>query len=339
MRGARAAKEKQLTEVAEARAAEQRFGVKIISTSPRLGDFVNDLYIPAIEAQSGAKSTSKHSLARVVAALGHIPMDKLSPVDVERYKIDRLKIAKTATVAKEVRMLNAAINRAMSMDLIDRNPVAKVKPPRVVQSRAIEFFTKEDLERIYLNADKYPAVWKFMANTGLRRGEMAKARRSDVICATDGLVLKVESIEDDREEGTMVTNARANKSRKVRYINLNEAARSALSELGSDLLVGLTEQGMDKAWNRVRQRTGITQGMHALRHTFATHLVKSGVSIRIVQELMGHATIAMTERYAHVASESTGEAVNSIALYVTRIPAYLSHYLSQRDERGAKLLN
>jgi hypothetical protein len=84
---------------------------------------------------------------------------------------------------------------------------------------------------------------------------------------------------------------------------------------------------------------GPTPELAVTRHTFATHLVKKGGSMRIVQELMGHATIAMTERCAHVASESTGEAVNLIALYVTRIPAYLSHYLSQRNECGAKLLN
>jgi len=53
-------------------------------------------------------------------------------------------------------------------------------------------------------------------------------------------------------------------------------------------------------------------GWHVLRHTYASHLVMRNVPIRVIQELLGHATIEMTLRYAHVAPAFHAEAVNRL---------------------------
>jgi site-specific recombinase XerD len=53
-------------------------------------------------------------------------------------------------------------------------------------------------------------------------------------------------------------------------------------------------------------------GWHALRHTFASHLVMRGVPLKAVQELMGHATIEMTMRYAHLSPDVRRSAVQML---------------------------
>ena len=61
---------------------------------------------------------------------------------------------------------------------------------------------------------------------------------------------------------------------------------------------------------RACKRAGLRRiGWHVLRHTFASHLVMRGAPLKAVQELLGHATIMMTMRYAHLAPEIAREAV------------------------------
>ena len=78
--------------------------------------------------------------------------------------------------------------------------------------------------------------------------------------------------------------------------------------------------------------------MHTLRHTFAAHMVMAGVSLRAVQQLMGHATITTTEIYAHLAAGFAAQAVGALNLHVTKLPSLLSQLLSHRVQRSAKLL-
>jgi integrase len=74
-----------------------------------------------------------------------------------------------------------------------------------------------------------------------------------------------------------------------------------------------------KAWTGVLDAAGVKRfRFHDLRHTFASNLVMAGVDINTVRELLGHKSIAMTLRYAHLAPEHKAAAVETL---VTKRPA------------------
>jgi site-specific recombinase XerD len=76
----------------------------------------------------------------------------------------------------------------------------------------------------------------------------------------------------------------------------------------------LTDGLLKLTLRRALQRAGITReqgriGWHDLRHTYGSHLAMRGIPLTVIKELMGHATIDMTERYAHLSPDTRREAV------------------------------
>jgi integrase/recombinase XerD len=136
--------------------------------------------------------------------------------------------------------------------------------------------------------------------TGLRVGELVSVSAGDI----------------DLDEQTIRVNGKGNRQRRVFLMDprLVELLRRRLSKCASSpdpLLVArgdrrMTEATMRRRLHRLSERAGIKRRLtpHMFRHTAATLLLENGVDIRFVQRLLGHASIAMTERYTAVADAS-----------------------------------
>ncbi len=101
---------------------------------------------------------------------------------------------------------------------------------------------------------------------------------------------------------------------------------------GQPLTASMTEHRLSRAVRRAgisREQGRIT--WHDLRHTCSSHLAMRGVPLKVIQELMGHATIEMTMRYAHLAPEARQSAVQQLD---RPVPPQL-HAASASDAGGA----
>lgn len=199
------------------------------------------------------------------------------------------------TLNNQLVYLNAVFNELHRTDQIDYpNPLSKVRPIKIAE-RELSFLTVDqiiELLDVIRDTSHNPHVLlitKICLATGCRWGEAEGLHRRNV------------------KNGTITfTDTKSNKNRTV--------------PIASDLEKEIVNHGEGKlfggsltAFNRALARTSITlprgQAAHALRHSFASHFVMDGGDIVTLQRILGHSSITVTMRYAHLSPEHLKEAI------------------------------
>jgi integrase len=171
------------------------------------------------------------------------------------------------------------------------------------------FLTQEEAQRLLhaLDADENQvaaAAIKLLLFTGARRNEITHAKWEFV----------------NWEKRTLLV-PRA-KSGRARSIQLNSAALEllrAISRIDGNAFIfpspvtGRPSPSLHFPWRRIRERAGVSDvRLHDLRHSFASFLVNQGVSLYVVQGLLGHTQARTTQRYAHLANDTLSGAAEMI---------------------------
>jgi integrase len=246
----------------------------------------------------------------VIPEFGKIRMASLSPQRVEAWKHKRAgsvghrskRPVARATVNNELKKLKAMLNKAVEWGVIQRNPVLAVKTLQRMDARPRSFFTKDQLDAIYDADPANSAMWRLLANTGMRVGE--------------AMSLKWENVSETNIR-VVSTKEHMTKTRQWRDIPLSPGASAALSLLDSNddyVLPRMCMMTLRTRFKKACGQAGITGTPHELRHTFISHLVMQGVPIRTVQVLAGHKTISVTENYAHLAPSHMSDMVSGLSL-------------------------
>ncbi len=229
---------------------------------------------------------------------------EITPLLIEKFKIERLKEVKPETVNKDLACLKTMFNKAMDWGCFDAvNPVSKVSFLKS-ENKRLRYLEKEEIPILveHCNGHLKPIVI-IALNTGMRKGELLSLKWQDV---------------DFRRETIQLLKTKNN---KVRHIPMNNAVKDALlsiRESPESPYVFTSRHGaalldVKRSFTTALKKSEIKSfRFHDLRHTFASQLVMSGVDLNTVRDLLGHSTLEMTLRYAHLSPNYKKRAVDCL---------------------------
>jgi site-specific recombinase XerD len=228
--------------------------------------------------------------------------------DVVRQYIGFLTTMKMAkrSVGRKVAALRKYFAWLVRDNKIDVDPTAGVRTPTDT-GRLPKVLTNEQLNALLHAANEDDPDWKKARDTAIIELLYGSGLRVSELCSLD-----VDSV-NVKQQAVIVT-GKGNKQRRVPVSEPSLVALTAWSLLRSEVTADKTEvalfvngRGGRLGTRDVRRiidaRSLAPTHPHALRHTFATHLLDNGADLRAVQELLGHSDVATTQRYTHVSKE------------------------------------
>ena len=261
------------------------------------------------------------SFAAFVLRQYDVPPTKVEQYMVERYLaflFEECRHAK-ASQARELSGVKAFYNYLLLNDKIEQSPTELITTPK--RSRPLpDVLSVEEIEQIInsipLDTPKGVrdrAMLELLYSCGLRVSELTALRLSDLFFG-EGYIRVLGKGSKQR----LVPIGNVARERVMMYMDCRESKKAK----DKDILF-LNNRG--KALTRVMiftiireavERAGIdkTVSPHTFRHSFATHLLAGGASIRQVQEMLGHESIETTEIYTHLDTSRLRETVEKISL-------------------------
>ena len=260
------------------------------------------------------------------------PLTAITVERIEAWKARRLNEGRNpVTVVRDLFTLSSVLRQAVKTGELLENPVRRVDKPRIDRRGKVRFLDQAEESRLrdalkardlemqnrrtvannrrqtrhervlppltHFGDHLTPAVLLSM-NTGLRRGEVVKLRWASV----------------DFNRQLLTVEGRNAKNRQTRHVPLNDEAVNVLriwrEKAGTGARVFGVTIGFQTAWKKVLKRARISKfRWHDLRHHFASRLVQQGVPLNTVRDLLGHGSVGMSLRYAHLAPDQRREAV------------------------------
>src|ERR671911_710401 len=256
-------------------------------------------------------------------ALGRVKLTKLTPAHVQGLYRDKLDSGLTpATVQKIHAVLHKALAQALKWNMIPRNAAHSVKAPRPAPEE-MHPLSPDEARRLIeaVRGDKLEALYVLAAQTGMRQGELLALKWEDVDL-NRGVVHVRRTLVRSRGRIALGEPKTKNSRRPVDLTSVAvEALKTHLEQQLEDIerlgdlyrddgLVFTSGVGTlinpsnlrRRSFAPLLQRAGLPQiRFHDLRHTCATLLLSRNTNPRLVQALLGHATVAITlDTYSHI---------------------------------------
>lgn len=265
---------------------------------------LSDQYIECVKNQK-----SFYSKENIVKQLGeefqYRELKHFNTMIVKQFQVKRLQKNKPATVNRLFATLFNMFSMAVDWNLVNSEVLKSMKKVKLLpeNNKRLRYLSVEESQELINCCSEHlrPIVITAL-NTGMRRGEILNLQWSNVDLKHGFILL------EDTKNG------------EPRQIPINTTLREAFLSLPRriddsclfyDSNTGKPFQSVRKSFSTACRRAKLQDfRFHDLRHTFASQLVMAGIDLTTVRELLGHKTLTMTLRYAHLAPSHKVKAVN-----------------------------
>ncbi len=275
-----------------------------------------DKYVENYRTQRCFQDLKRYLVEEYRREFGHLKLSQITFLDLETYR-NRRKATPTragkprsdATVNREMSTLRHMLNKANEWDMLEINPFTKgFRLMLKENNHRLRFLTDSEIEALLRACDELKTYTPHLRPivetallTGMRRGEL--------------LGLKWEQI---RNSFIYLTETKSGKARQIpinnRLAELFQGVRRENHLKSPYVFCGPDGQRFKEvkhSFTSACRKAGIVGfRFHDLRHTFASQLVMRDISLKAVQELLGHASLVMTMRYAHLSKGKLKAAVS-----------------------------
>jgi integrase len=262
---------------------------------------------------------------QLVTIFGAYPLRAFNSRLLEQYQTERMEKSnkqvkyqvgnKAGTINRHIATIKHMFTKGVEWELVEEDALKKVRKVKMLEenNRRLRYLSVEECGKLLKECPKHlrPIVITAL-HTGMRRGEI--------------LGLKWENV--DLKHGFILLDKTKNGTR--REIPVDGTLRATLTALPRRLDLpyvffnpdtGLPYGDIKTGFNRACRKAGIKDfHFHDLRHTFASHLVMAGQDITTVKELLGHKSLTMTLRYAHLAPAHAVKAVELLDSILNETP-------------------
>lgn len=252
-------------------------------------------HIEAVDRPESTVTAYRQTLALVASSkLGRVPARDVAPSDLEAL----IRGFAPATQRRHLAVIGGAYERAIRDELLAVNPARRAKAARK-KSRAKEILRAAEIDRLRQVCEgAMRAFLEIGLHTGARSGEIVALRWRDI------------------DWGARTVTIRRSKTGNASTMRLHRDVARVLGGMrgGPDELVA----PVNRPWHAFRaalrraevSRPGVSP--HSLRHTFATRWVANGGNLRRLQRILGHSSIATTERYVRDLPDLADEEIDGI---------------------------
>lgn len=266
-------------------------------------------------------------LATINAAMPQVTTDHLRRYVTYLYEVRKLN---PRSVARKLSTIRMYYNFLVTEAHIDRNPALTLELPRY-QTKLPDILSVEEITKLVEECSKdcsamgkrLLAMLHLLYASGLRVSELISLKVYNVIFKPAGRQTDIRQSFIIKSKGgrekLVITNELARQSlldylpHRAEFINKKNSVSQDYLFPSSARQGYMTRQNFHLVLKDLGLRCGLDGERvypHALRHSFASHLLAGGADLKVIQELLGHASISTTQIYTHVQPQRLGEVIN-----------------------------